>query len=77
MSARAGYAYRQVDEDEFTAENEWLAHAFSFGAGYAPGNSSWSLEFGYQFELRGEEYESAGDDRQTRQNMAMQIHWRF
>jgi hypothetical protein len=40
-------------------------------------NSSWSLEFGYQFELRGEEYESAGDDRQTRQNMAMQIHWRF
>jgi hypothetical protein len=77
MSARAGYAYRQVDEDEFTANNEWLAHAFSFGAGYAPVNSSWSLEFGYQFELRGEEYESAGDDRQTRQNMAMQIHWRF
>ena len=77
MRARAGYAYRWVDEDEFTADNEWLAHALSLGLGYAPAASGWQLELGYQFELRGQEYETAGDDRQTRQNIAMQVHWRF
>jgi len=77
MSGRAGYAYRQVDEDEFTSNNEWLAHALSLGLGYAPQLSSWSLEVGYQFELRGQEFETAADDRQTRQNLAAQVHWRF
>jgi hypothetical protein len=77
MSVRAGYAYRHVDEDEFTAENEWLAHSLTLGLGYAPALSSWSLEAGYQLELRGEEFETAGDDRQTRQNVAAQIHWNF
>ena len=77
MSARAGYAFRHVDEDEFTAENEWLAHAMSLGLGYAPALASWSFEAGYQIELRGQEYETVGDDRQTRQNMALQVHWRF
>ena len=74
---RAGYAYRHVDEDEFTAENEWLAHSLTLGLGYAPAMASWSLEAGYQLELRGEEFETAGDDRQTRQNLAAQIHWNF
>lgn len=77
MRARAGYSHRRVDEDEFTVDNEWIANALAFGFGYAPAKSGWSLELGYQFEFRGQEFETAADDRQTRQNLAMQIHWVF
>ncbi len=77
MTARAGYAYRFVDEDDHTAGNEYIGHALSLGLGYAPAGGRWSLESGYVLELRGEETESPGDERQTRQNLAFQVHWRF
>ena len=77
LTARAGYSYRRVDEDEFTVDNEWIGNAMSIGMGFAPPRSSWSLQIGYIFELRGQEFETAADDRQTRQNLAMQVHWVF
>jgi opacity protein-like surface antigen len=77
MTARAGYAYRSVDEDDFTAGNEYLGHALSVGVGYLPAGARWSLETGYVVELRAHDFESPADERQTRQNLALQVHWAF
>lgn len=77
MVVRAGYAYRSVDEDEFTAGNEYIANAFSVGFGYAPASATWNMEFGYAIELRGEEYQSTADERQARQQLGLQFHWAF
>jgi hypothetical protein len=77
MTARAGYAYRFVDEDDFTDGNEFLAQALSIGVGYAPTGARWSLESGYALEFRGQEFESPADERQTRQLLAFQVHWAF
>jgi hypothetical protein len=77
MKARAGYAYRFVDEDDLTAGNEYIGHALSVGVGYAPAGGRWSMESGYVIELRGEESETPSDERQTRQNLAFQVHWAF
>jgi long-subunit fatty acid transport protein len=77
MVGRAGYSYRIVDEDDFTAGNEYIANAFSVGLGYAPASASWNMELGYAIELRGEEYESTTDARGSRQQLALQFHWAF
>ena len=77
MAARLGYAYRSVDEDDYTAGNEYLGHAVSVGWGYAPATSAWSLETGYVLEFRNQDFQSAADERQSRQNLALQLHWAF
>jgi hypothetical protein len=76
LMGRLGYAYRDVDEDEFTANNEFIGHAFSVGLGYVPAGA-WNLQTGYVIELRNQDFESPADERQTRQNLAMQVHWAF
>jgi len=77
MKARAGYAYRFVDEDDFTAGNEYIGHALTAGVGYTPSGTAWSLESGYVFEFRGRRDETPEDERQTRQTLAVQVHWAF
>ncbi len=77
MSGRLGYAYRSVDEDEYTAGNEFIGNAVSVGFGYKPAGASWSLESGYALEFRNQDFSSAADERQSRQNLAIQLHWAF
>lgn len=77
MRARVGYQYRSVDEDDFTAGNEYLANAVSVGLGYSPAGASWSLESGYMLEFRNQDYGDPGDEHQSRQNLAAQLHWSF
>lgn len=77
LTGRLGYAYRVVDEDDYTAHNEFLGHAISVGLGYVPGSSAWSLQSGYVIEFRNQDFASPADERQSRQNLALQIHWAF
>lgn len=77
MTGRLGYAYLDVDEDEFTANNEYIGHAFSAGFGFVPVGAGWSLQSGYVIELRNQDFEGPTDERQSRQNLALQVHWAF
>jgi opacity protein-like surface antigen len=77
MKIRLGYAYRWVDEDDYSALDEYVAHDVSIGLGYAPSGSKWSLESGYQVESRSREQDDPADERQKRHHLAMQVHWAF
>jgi len=77
MKGRLGYAYHWVDEDDFTAGNEFKANAVSAGLGYAPAGASWTLESAYRLEFRTQDFSSASDRRQSRQNIALELHWAF
>jgi len=77
LKGRVGYAYRWVDEDDFTAGNEYRAQSGSLGLGYEPGGASWTLETAYRLEFRSQDFESAADERQSRQNAALELHWAF
>jgi len=77
LTGRIGYVYRSVDEDDYTAHNEFVGHAFSIGLGYVPPSASWSVQSGYVVEFRNQDFASAADERQSRQNLALQIHWAF
>jgi opacity protein-like surface antigen len=77
LKGRLGYQYRSVDEDDFTAGNEYTANAVSVGLGYAPAGATWMLESGYRLEFRSQDYGDPGDERQSRQNLGIEILWKF
>lgn len=77
MRGRLGYGYRGVDEDEYTAGNEYTSSTFSVGFGYAPTGAAWVLESGYAFELRNQDFGDPSDEHQTRQYLAAQLRWAF
>jgi hypothetical protein len=66
-----------VDEDDHTAGNEFIANAVSIGLGYAPPGSSWTLESGYRIEFRSQDFTDPADERQSRQNLGIEILWKF
>lgn len=77
LTGRLGYIYRDVDEDDYTAHNEYIGHAISVGFGFVPAASSWSLQTGYVIERRNQDFDGPTDERQTRQNLALHVHWAF
>lgn len=77
MKGRLGYVYHWVDEDDYTSGNEYKGNAASLGLGYAPAGASWSLESGYQLEFRNPDFSDPADVHQSRQNLAIQLHWSF
>jgi hypothetical protein len=74
---RIGYAYRWVDEDDFTALNEFKANVASVGLGFSPAGATWKLESAYRLEFRSQDFSSAADQHQSRQNAAFELNWRF
>ncbi len=77
MKGRIGYVYHWVDEDDYTAGNEYKGNAVTLGFGYAPAGSSWSLESGYVLEFRSTDFADPSGVHQSRQNLALQVHWAF
>jgi hypothetical protein len=77
LQGRLGYQYRSVEEDDYTAGNEFTANAFSIGLGYIPPASSWTLEMGYRTEFRSQDFNSPADERQSRQNLGIEVRWTF
>jgi hypothetical protein len=77
LTGRLGYGYRDVDEDDYTANNEFVGHAISLGIGFVPVSAPWSAQAGYVIEVRNQDFASPADERQTRQNLALHLHWSF
>jgi hypothetical protein len=77
LKGRLGYQYRSVDEDDFTAGNEYLANAISMGLGYAPEGATWVLESGYRIEFRSQDYNDPGRRAAEPQNLGIEILWKF
>lgn len=77
MTGRLGYQYRSVDEDSYTAGNEFTANAVSMGLGYAPPGATWTLESGYRIEFRAQDFNDPADERQSRQNLGVELLWKF
>jgi hypothetical protein len=77
MMARLGYLHRWVDQDDYTANNEYVSNAATVGFGYAPAASSWELETAFQLEFSGSDWNDPTDSHQSRQRLALQIHWAF
>lgn len=77
LLGRLGYQYRDVDEDDHLTGNEYKASAFAVGLGYQPAGTSWSFESGYRIEFRNQDFGDPNDEHQSRQNLAMQLHWSF
>jgi hypothetical protein len=77
LSGRVGYRYRWTDEDDYTAQNEYLGHMMTLGLGLRPEGASWTFEAGYAVEwLRGD-YGSALEPRACRQQLASMLRWVF
>jgi hypothetical protein len=77
LQGRLGYQYRWVDEDDYTPANEFFANAVSVGLGYTPVASSWTLESGYRIEFRSQDHTDPADERQSRQNLGIEVLWKF
>jgi len=77
MMGRLGYQYASVDEDTYTAGNEFKANAVSLGFGYAPLMTTWTLELGYRVEFRNQDFNDPANERQSRQNLGVEILWKF
>jgi hypothetical protein len=77
MMGRLGYQYRSVDEDTYTANNEYKANAIALGLGYAPPGATWTLESGYRIEFRNQDFNDPADERQSRQNLRIEVFWKF
>jgi len=77
MTGRLGYDYSWVDQDDFTANNEYAGSAFSLGLGYAPPGASWVLESGYRMAFRSQDFNGPNNEHQNRQNLGVEVHWVF
>jgi len=77
LKGRLGYIHRWVDQDDYTANNEYKSNTMTVGLGYAPPLSSWSLETGFQLEFRNPDYADPTDSHQSRQKLAAEVHWAF
>ncbi len=77
LAGRLGYQRLDVDEDTNLTGNEYTANAFAVGFGYQPAASGWSFESGYRIEFRNQDFQDPNDEHQSRQNLAMQLHWSF
>lgn len=77
LQGRLGYQLRDVDEDDQLTGNEYTANAFAVGFGYQPEGMRWSFESGYRIEFRNQDFEDPNDEHQSRQNLAIQLHFAF
>ena len=75
VTTRAGYIYRNDEQDEFTPNNEYLSNAVTLGLGLRPPGASWILETGFIYEwLRGD-FGDPGQPRGDRHQVAAQLRW--
>jgi opacity protein-like surface antigen len=77
LTGRLGYAYRWVDRDDYTKGNEYLGHTVTAGFGLRPAGASWSVETGYAIEWLRSDFGDPTNQRSSRQDLSMQIHWLF
>ncbi len=77
LTGRLGYAYRWVDRDDYTKGNEYLGHTVTAGFGLRPAGASWNVETGYAIEWLRSDFGDPTNQRSSRQDLSMQVHWSF
>ena len=77
LAARGGYRYRSYDRDALTAGHKYLSHTMSLGAGVQPVGAHWVLDGGYEVEWFRADFGDPAEPRGSRQQVALQMSWRF
>jgi len=77
LAGRLGYIYRSDDRDLLSANNEYTSHTLTAGLGLTPARSIWGLDLGWAIEWLRPDFDDATDPRESRQQMAAQVHWVF
>jgi hypothetical protein len=77
LTCRAGYVYRWDDQDDFTAQNEYLGHTMTLGAGIKPAGAAWTLEAGYAVQWLRADFGSPVEPRGSRQQLASMVRLAF
>ncbi len=77
MSGRAGYMYRWLDRDGYTAQNEYKGHTMTLGFGIQPTGATWVVDAGYSVEWLVADYGDPWAPRATRQQLATMLRWVF
>lgn len=77
LMGRMGYVVADVDEDTFTQQNEYTGHGPTLGLGLTPAGASWDLQAGWALRLRQSDFGDPSQQRQSRQNLSVSLHWRF
>jgi hypothetical protein len=77
MTGRIGYAYRLVDRDDYTRQNEYLSHTMTLGLGLRPAEATWTFEAGYAIEWQQADYGTPAEPRASRQQLASMVRWAF
>jgi len=77
LALRAGYAYSWWDEDDYTANNEYLGETGSVGLGLRPKGATWNFDVGYNLTWIQADYGDPLQHHGSRQQLASVIHWGF
>lgn len=77
LKGRLGYVVSQVDEDKGTEQNEYVGHGPTLGFGLAPRDASWDLQAGWSLQWRQSDFGDPSEQRQSRQNLSLSLHWGF
>lgn len=77
LTGRLGYVVNAVDEDTNTEQNEYTGHGPTLGLGLAPKGSNWDVQAGWALQLRQSDFGDPSQQRQSRQNLSVSLHWGF
>ncbi len=77
LIGRAGYIRRSDDHDELSQRNEFKSNTFTTGFGLHPEGATWLMDLGWAIEWIAPDYDDATDPKESRQQLAIQIHWAF
>lgn len=77
LTGRLGYVVSQVDEDTETELNEYVGHGPTLGLGLTPRDSSWDVQAGWSLQWRQSDFGDPSEQRQSRQNLSVSLHWGF
>ena len=77
LRGRVGYIYRSDDRDEGSLQNEFVSNTITAGLGLGPRGTSWGFEAGYAIEWLQPDYVDPAQSRESRQQLAVQVGWKF
>jgi len=77
LTGRLGYVLQQVDEDADLELDEYSGHGPTLGFGLAPRGTSWDVQAGWSLQWRQSDFGDPSEQRQSRQNLSVSLHWGF
>jgi long-subunit fatty acid transport protein len=77
LTGRGGYIYTSRNQDDLTAQNEYLSNAGTLGFTYRPRSAIWDFDAGYSIEWWRADYGTPAQPRGSRQQLLGQLRWQF